>query len=266
MNAVAEQEIEKEVAVPKKKAKVSHIDDMFVQIVQDIGGLTPQELLESIPKLLTSADENYFVLGGRLKEISAKEYYKSAGYETFRDYVENVYGHGYRRAMYWIQTYDKLIESGVPWSKVSTVGWTKLKDLASILTPENVDEWVERAKNLTVLNLQLAIAAAKSKTLPTSGVEPTDSQPSKVTTMTFKVHEEQKVIIDQAIEKAMKEANTEFRGVALEGICMNYVSGGNVTVPSLASTLGKYTPEDALLAMEEAFPDVQIKVIIKGKN
>lgn len=256
-----------ETAAPKTKAKhATKTDDVLVQIVQDISKLSAEQAIDVVPLLLDGADENYFRLGGVLSLISAQKYYEKEGFKDFRTFVEQKFGIQYRKAMYWVHIYDKLIESNVPWNKVKTVGWTKLKDLAAILTIENVDEWVQRALNSTVLQLQEAIAKAKSGTLEKSGIEPTEDTKSATTTVTFKVHQDQKTIINEAIEKAMKEAETEYTGVALESICMNYLSGGNVGLPPLAGTLSKYTPEDIVAAMEQAFPDVQITVKIGAKK
>ena len=240
-------------------------DDVLVLLVQEIGKMTASEAIEAVPSLLDGADENYFRLGGYLSAIAINKYYEAEGFENFKTFVEARYGLQYRKAMYWIQIYDKLIESGVPWAKIKNVGWTKVKDLAMILTLENVDEWVERAINSTVLQLQEAIAKAKAGVLPNSGLTP-EGPKSEVTTFTVKVHAAQKTVIKEAIQKARAEANTEYDGVALEGICMNYLSGGNVTKPkALSAILAMYTPEEVLSALEPVFPDFEITAKLKKK-
>jgi hypothetical protein len=45
----------------------------------------------------------------------------------------------------------------------------------------------------------------------------------------YSVAPDQKEIIILALEKARAELGTRFDSVALEAICMNYLSGGNVT-------------------------------------
>ena len=249
----------------KTKTKAKHVknDDMLIQIVQEISGLSAADAIESVPALLNSADENYFRLGGVLSEIATKKYFELDGFETFKQFADVKYGLPYRKAMYWINIYDKLIESNVGWNKVKDVGWTKLKDLASVLTIENVDEWVQRALSSTTLQLQEAIAKSKAGTLPNSGIEPVATK-SEVTTITFKVHADQKVTINEAIDKAMKEADTKFSGVALESIMMNYLAGGNVTgSTSLTETLKKFNMEDALHALEAAFPEFEVTAKMK---
>jgi len=268
MNATAE--------TAKTKGKQTHVtaaeQDLLAQIAQEIGGLSAEDAINAVPTLLDGADENYFRLGGVLHAISVNKFYEKDGFDNFRIFVETKFGLQYRKAMYWIQIYDRLVESGVPWNKVKDVGWTKLKDLAAVLTVDNVDEWVNRAMSSTTLQLQEAIKKAQAGSLATSGIQPVDDkepEKSKVTTFTVKVHEDQKTIIKEAVEKARAEAKTDFDGVALEAICMAYMSGGVSTggqPASLKDTLTKYSPEDILTVMEEVFPQFEITAKLKGKQ
>lgn len=256
-------------APAKIKTKKTKTDDQLVLMVQEISGFTAETAISEIATLIGTADESYIRLGGVLSLIQSKKFFEAEGYKNLKDLVETKFGIPYRKAMYWITIYDALIESGVPWAKVSMLGWTKLKDLAQILTLDNVDEWVERAQDMTVLQLKDAIDKFKAGTLKTSGLTPEDEQASEVTTFTVKVHTAQKLIIREAIEKAKSMSGTEFDGSALEAICMNFLSGGVASKPgSLVSVLEKYTPEDALTAFEKVYPnmDVTVKVNTKAKK
>lgn len=259
---------EAEVTKPSKsKAKKEKSDDLLVLIVQEISALSAEEAINAVPNLLNGADENYFRLGGVLSIIQTNKFFETEGFETFKAFVEQKIGIPYRKAMYWIHIYDRLVESGVSWNKVKDVGWTKLKDLAAILTLENVDEWVKRAEGMTTLQLQEAIKKATAGTLTSSGLTPEDDKPSEVTTFTVKVHTLQKEAIRAAIDKAKVESDTEFDGVALENIARNYLAGGNVTKPvSLVSVLSKYSPEDALTAFESVYPELEVTAKIKLKT
>jgi hypothetical protein len=247
-----------------KKAKET---DVFVLEVQEISKLSAEEAIAEVSALLDAADQNYFRIGGTLSAISAQKFYKTVGFENFNEFVETIYGMKRRKAQYWMKIYDDLIESSVPWAKVKDVGWTKLRGLAGILTLENVDEWVERALSSTVLQLRESIAKAKASSLPNnSGITPTDDEKSNVTAFTVKVHDDQKTLIKEAIAKARAEANTDYYGVALEGICMNYLSGGNVTKTSLTAILAQYTPEEVLSALEPVFPEFEITAKLKNAH
>jgi hypothetical protein len=262
MSAEAQVEMSKPEKVKTAAPKVK--GDMLADIAHEIGNLSAEDAINAVPELLNGADENYFRLGGVLSVINTNEFYKTDGFDNFKTFVEAKYGIQYRRAMYWSGIYDALIASGVPWNKVKDVGWTKLKDLAPILTLANVDEWVKKATTSSVLELQEAIKAVMKGNLQTSG-DPAQPEKTPTTTLTVKVHEDQKTTILQAIDKAKAEGNTEYPGVALEGICMNYLSGGNVTAKpkSLKDVLAAHSPEDCLDAMEKAHPEFQITASLK---
>ena len=81
----------------------------------------------------------------------------------------------------------------MPWEKVKNIGWTKLKDLAPVLTKENVDSWVKVAEQQTAIQLVETVKAAVAANSP-KAIE--DQTAKTLTTKTFKVHEDQKATID----------------------------------------------------------------------
>lgn len=250
--------------VKTKPAKAKKETDLIVQLVAEISNMSAEDAISAVPDLLNGADENHFKMGGVLSIIQANKFFKTDEFDNFKDFVEAKFGLQYRRAMYWIQIYGSLVESGVPWDKVKDVGWTKLRDLASILTLDNVDEWVARAMDLTTIQLQDAIAKAKAGTLPSSGTEITEAK-STTTTFTVKVHPDQKETIRSALDKAKKESDTEYDGTALENVCLAYLSGGMVSKPaSLLEILQKFTPEEVLETTEKAFPNLIVSAKVKS--
>lgn len=246
--------------IPIEKETVVEGVDIIVQTAKEISNLDRETAIEIVPSLIDSVDFSYFKLGGVLSAIQDNEWWKGEN-DSFKGFIQDNFGLHYRKAMYLINIYDKLVEANIPWAKVSGIGWTKLKELADILTPENVDEWVAKANSMTTLNLQAAVKAAKSGELGTEGT--TDPDSSGVSTVTFKVHPDQKESINKAVEQAMEEAATEFKGVALEAICLNYLAGGSTKkapTPSLTSIMEKMDALDVLEAFEVVFPNVNITV------
>ena len=140
----------------------------------------------------------------------------------------------------------------MPWEKVKNIGWTKLKDLAPVLTKENVDQWVPIAEQQTAIQLVETVKAAVAANSPKA----LEDQTSKtVTTKTFKVHEDQKTTIEAAIDKAKAAANTTVDTVALELICMDYAAA-----PTMVQRLKQMGIEAALKALEDAYPNAKIDV------
>jgi len=252
--------------VIKPKAKTAKVKDMIADTAHTIENLTMDKAYAMVKDLSNDMDFTYFKLGGVLSVIQANNWYTDSGFDNFRAFVEEKFGIGYRKAMYMIGIYNGLVESGVPWDTVKDLGWTKLKELAEILTEENVDEWLEIATDMTVLQLQDYIKQLNKGDTET-GDAPEVDDTNKVTTLTFKVHEDQKEVITDAVDKAKNDADTEHNNVALEAICMQYLSGGKPTkaskakaakIPTLKEQMQASDWEEVLEIFEQLWPEVQL--------
>ncbi|NIT54895.1 MAG: hypothetical protein GWN00_01205 [Aliifodinibius sp.] len=208
---------------PTAKQKES---DFFVASVQSFEALTKTKALTLARELLEAKGSNDFRLGGVLSVIQANDYWSGTAdkngekYDTFRRFMEEEFGLVYRKGMYLISTYNHLVDSGVPWATVENVGWTKLKEIAPIINLENVDEWVQRCADMTTNQLIEYIKSLKAakKTTP--------KETSDITTMTFKLHSDQRETVTEALDKAKEFNGTDVNAVALEYICMQYLEGG----------------------------------------
>lgn len=241
---------------PAKKAKVKSGaietpgEDVLSDLVHEIENMKEDEARQTVTSLNNETEMTMFKLGGVLSLIQANGWYSP--YASFREFVEKDLGMHYRKATYWSAIYNHLAESKVPWEKVKSVGWTKLKEIAEVLTVDNVDEWVKIATSQTTLQLIETVKAHKQKDAPKA----LEDQSSKtVTTMTFKVHEDQKEIVKTALEKAKENSGTTVDTAALEFICMDYLGG-----QSMSDRLKKMGLEAALEALDKAFPNAEISV------
>lgn len=230
-----------EVEAPKtSKAKVEKTGNLIHDIASEVESMSKTKVLNELDRLAESIDVNYFKMGGILKRVKENSWFE--GHDSFDAFVQNKYGFAPRKAAYLISIYDNLVTKQIPWEKVADLGWTKLKDLAPHLTPENVDEWVEKAKSLTVTELQLLLKSQQ----PSEEGEKTAKTTDEVVKMAFKFKGDQAAIVTQALAKAKGELNTEYDTVALENICASYV-GGNIAVasaPSIQAVLAAAKPED----------------------
>ena len=188
-----------------------------------------------------------------MKLISENSWFES--YVDFHQFVFDKYGMQARKAYYLIAIYTDLVTKQIAWEKVKHLGWTKLKELAPILTPENTDEWVAKAEKLTVMEL---IAALKAGTSPS---DITGKTSDDVTTLKFKLKPDQLEIVQAAVAKAKGEIGTEYDNVAIENICAGYV-GGVITdhQTDLKGVMKGAGWEAVLTAFDELFPDVGLVV------
>lgn len=249
--------------------------DLFVEVASEVENLTKAKAFSMVGTLLEDVESNHFRLGGVLSVIQEKSSTEDSwldGHSSFRDLVEAKFGVHYRKAMYLISIYQNLVEKQIPWEKVKGLGWTKLSQLAPVLTQKNVDSWAKRAEKMTVLQIIESVKKAKAKG---GGSDAKLGETSTVTTMTFKVHEDQKGTIRKALDKIKKETKTEFDTVALTNMSAAYL-GNAITVDvkepkeqsdkekksNMAELMKEIGYEEVLKVFEKCFPKVDLDVTV----
>jgi len=224
-------------------------------LVHDIENLVEKDAKEMASKLSDASDFMIFQLGGVLSVIQSNGWF--APYANLKEYVEKAHGILYRKAVYYIKIYNGLVESKVPWSDVKHLGWTKLKELADLMTLDNYKEWVGIAEEQTTL--QLIDTIDKHKKSAAGQLVLGDQASTTVTTKTFKIHEDQKDIIEAALDKAKQDGGTSVDTVALTYICQEYVAGP--VVMTLKQRMLKAGIEEALQAISDAYPTYEFNVV-----
>lgn len=257
---------QKKAPVKKKTAAATKVvSDLILDTVEQLENLTSEQAIPMARELMESTGFNNFKLGGLLNRISEEGWWDDGECESFKAYINQEFGLGFRKAAYLMNIYTALVESGVKWEQVKALGWTKLRELVSILTPDNVDEWVEKAKDMTVIQLQEYIKAAKQNESKGPDAPPKE-EPKKVTTKTFKLHEDQVETVETALARAREEGETEFDAVALDYICMRYLSNDTGKAKKAApakidaAAFQKLGAEEVLSIFEKAFPNFNIAV------
>lgn len=86
--------------------------------------------------------------------------YKAWGYDTFSDYAELELGLQKRRAerlrQIWAHMEVRLEGrmSAALKRRIYALGWSKVREIAPLLTPENAEKWIEEAESCSVVALQ----------------------------------------------------------------------------------------------------------------
>ena len=229
-------------------------DDLIAQVAGEIENLKEEDIDEAILQLKEIGEFNFFKLGGVLSLAQANHWF--GGFNTLRQYVEKKHGIEYRRAVYWIAIYNGLVDSKIPWNKVAHLGWSKLSALVRIM-PEvvkDLDHWVMVAASATVLELRNMVKEQL-------GGVAANLSPGPTTSKTFKLHDDQKQVLEAAIAKAKEISGTKVDVKALEYICMEFISTANPsTVQQLSHSLKKLGVDDSLKAFDAAFPDCDLTV------
>lgn len=208
-----------DVAVAEKtEAKTetkTRTQDLFKQIAHEVEQLPKLKVEATLQELNEATDVNLFRMGGLLQRVLENGWFGE--YESFGEYVFEMFGFKERKARYLIEIYASLVTNMIPYAKVKGLGWTKLKELAKFLTNENVDEWVKKAEGLSVSELKALIAGERDE--DDNKLKPT----SDTVSINFKLHPDQTSIVESAINLAKVNVDTEFDNIALEAICAEYV-------------------------------------------
>jgi hypothetical protein len=255
VSEAVEAEPEIETVAVGKESKTTKTGNLILDIATEVESLSRQKALKLATTLATDIEVNYFKLGGVLQVVNDNSWFE--GFPDFDSYVYESFGFQGRKARYLISIYDNLVKKQIPWEAVQHLGWTKLKDLAPILTLENVDEWVEKASKVTVVELQALLKA----TGPTDGAQASGSTKSDLVVMKFSFKNDQAEIVNQALAKAKGELNTEYDTVAAEGIFASYLGGEALNKSYDLDTVIKNTGFDTILTrISELYPEWDITV------
>ncbi len=162
-----------------------------------------------------------FELGGALLMIRKNHWYGK--HATFADLCEREFGFVVRKAQYLIAIYAFLVDAKVPWQEVERLGWTKLRMLCGKIEPDALAGWVSKAEEMTVVQLREAL----KQTTQIGGGGATSSS---VKTKTFRLHQDQAETLSAALERAKEDGSTDVDTVALDYICIEFLSAPPKTV------------------------------------
>jgi hypothetical protein len=262
-------------AVAGKKGKKGKVDvlpaDPLSSCAHQVENLKADAARAEVYNLIAGTEFDLFKLGGVLAVVHEKEYWAEYGFQDFRTFLETEHGLQYRKAMYLISIYYGVIEHQLTWAQVQGLGWTKLKVILNphnkdIVTAANIGAWLEKAKNMTVLQLESAIAGA----LKGPGENATEQDSGKtITTMTFKLHEDQKDTVRAALEKAKEVGGTQVDTVALEMMALEFLNKPmaaqtETPPPSLLTIMQEVGWEGVLNEFAKLWPDIELTVELPG--
>jgi hypothetical protein len=219
-------------------------------VIEETDALDEREALAAVGKLTNQSEATLFRLGGVLGRLKSRGWRKS--YPTFKAFVEAEHEIPYRTATQWMAIYRRLADSKITWEKAQGVGWGKLKEIASVITRNNADEWLKIASENTTPALARIVASHKKAGAPPALESKAAGASAR---MTFNLDSSQTGAVQAAIEKAKTEAGAPDAAVALGNICANYVSGETFKHEARAMGL-----EACLRLIEATYPSARLKV------
>lgn len=191
------------------------------QIQQPVKGLT-----ERFREYIVREAELWYDCAVTAYEIYVQEEWKRQGYASCRDYVEAEFsdlGISYRVFMYRVKMGEAIHHFKIERSDVASIGWTKFKDIASLLlddnyplTEKNPKELLEEAKTLSSRDLQRVIREKKAIYK--------EEVVAKSLKLTFSLLNEYGEIVEEALKKAKEISGYDDDNMALVFICMDYLT------------------------------------------
>lgn len=263
--------------------------DLLTATAHEIETLDAERAHALVAELGAASDYNAFKLGGVLARIHGERWYD--GRADFKSYVQEVHGFGVSKAFYLVNIYNAVVGLGLSWKDLKPVGWSKLKELAPILTKDNAAEWLARAADpaMTVLKLHALVKAARDGG-PGQGplADGGAGEGAAGHKLAFRLHDGQAGIVKAALDKAKGVAGTAHDGAAIEYIAQDFLAnaermaaagaalgpagsarGGAASMPAAPATQAEIVEhlrtlglEAALALVDLAFPEAHISVEI----
>jgi hypothetical protein len=217
----------------KQETKTAAVEGLIAEIASEVETLTQPKAFALTKELVEKGGEDDFRLGGALTLIQTNGWVGE--YDSFEDLCEQEFRLHYRKANYLIKIYKALTEKQIPWEVVKNIGWSKLRELADILTPKNAAGWAKKAEKMTVIQI---IEDVRNKKKANNEADATESEGTGLTTMTFKVHPDQKKVIREALDKVKEDTKTEFDTVALTNMATGILGGSETAAQGESDAAG----------------------------
>lgn len=171
-------------------------------------------------------------------------------YQTMKGYVENETAHAQRTATYlmglweyYVVDYtegyvdDDELAPGEQWStawldELQDIGWTKLKELVDVITPETTEKWKTFCQNHSFSELKDELKALEEgDDEGGAGDEPgPEGETSQTERVTFELTDDQIPAVRDAVEIAKTLGETDNKSEALSLLCTDYVAQNQDTL------------------------------------
>jgi hypothetical protein len=207
---------------------------------------------KAIIEAQATIETRYVDLAALLSEAYHKTYYKDWGFEEgiggWKDYCAKELDTHYRKSMYYIEIHDKIKALDLSPKDLVGIGWSKMKEIVSVMTTKNAEAWLKKACELSVRDLteQCKLIRRKKGNIK-------DDRPS-ITTMKLTMEDSEARIITDATTEAKAMQNSDNTVAALVMICQDWQEAKGVT------------PQVATLEDHVAFLEKQFNVTITFKK
>ncbi len=137
---------------------------MSRKVIPDCEGLSAVELDEKLAEAVVDNQRSERLICFYLLEMSRRRGYEKFGYKDVWDYASARFGYSSRKTHYFLglahslERLPKLLKALAD----GEIGWTKAYQIARVADPETEEEWLEKAKDMSVRDLEEMIKRRKT--------------------------------------------------------------------------------------------------------
>ena len=170
---------------------------------------------------LANERESWYKVAVNLSEIYHSGMYVGWGFDKFELYAETDLDLNYRTAMYRVQMGDAILATGVTKAQLAGIGWTKFKEMSSLLnsetSPEELKKILEDTKDLTFRETQDYVKAKRLK----------KEIVSQTVKFQFSFIDEQAELVNEVLDTVCALIDTENKNLALEYVLTEWQMNHN---------------------------------------
>jgi len=193
-------------------------------------GLSSEELRNEIIKDYESIQTSYFGLCCKLYEAWKNNKFTSWGYGTWKEYLQGELGLKVAKANYLKKIWVNLGDKPELRDKLKPFGWDKVKELERVITLENADFWIEKAKHVSCEELKKEVKTHLKNMVPDDAKGMLEKEgevrgtpiETQLHSHTFQFQYDSKGIVLSACEKVQNETGAN-SAESLALICADYM-------------------------------------------
>jgi hypothetical protein len=202
------------------------------------------DIREKVLELKNKAEENYWELGVVLADVYTNNRYRSWGFDSWKEYVEQELDFTLRKAQYLVKL-QAWFENMTPAMQAffRGIGWAKCRLLMGFVVKENAKSWKKRVEGKTFKQIEEMISRAKKEEKGItsggdgSGGDGQEGQQSTGETLVrraFSLYSGQDEVVTNAINRAKDIGETDKDGHALSLVCMDYLASSTNLIDTIS--------------------------------
>lgn len=131
---------------------------MEIMNISQLVSINESDNLKKIKFYDRNTNINALILGKLIAENIEYGYWQKLGFESFTDFVgQSNFSFTKRTAYNYVDLWKMFCKFAIDMDRFTEIPYSKLLKLKDIITEENLEEWLEKAKTLSRTDLELEV-------------------------------------------------------------------------------------------------------------